>query len=189
MIIASGALPLLAADEAPSPIIPETGEIIVGLIAFVLVAFLLVKYLFPRMEKTFQARVEAIEGGIAKAEAAQAEANALLEQYRSQLAEARTEAAGIRDEARAEGLAIIEDLRAEAQAESERIIARGNDQLAAQRETIVAELRGEIGRISVDLASRIIGENLADDTRARATVERFLTELEGETSGTTAGRA
>ncbi|MDQ1647628.1 MAG: F-type H+-transporting ATPase subunit b, partial [Cryptosporangiaceae bacterium] len=115
--------------------------------------------------------------------------NALLEQYRAQLAEARTEAAAIRDEARAEGQRILEDMRTEARTESERIIARGYDQLAAQREHIVAELRGEIGRISVDLASRIIGENLADDARTAATVERFLTELEGETTGTPAGRA
>jgi F-type H+-transporting ATPase subunit b len=183
MIIAAGVPVLLAAEAAPTPVIPDVGEIIIGVIAFAVLAYLLVKFVFPRMEATFQARVDAIEGGIARAEAAQAEASALLEQYRTQLAEARTEAAGIRDEARAEGQRIIEDLRAEAQAEAERIIARGSDQLAAQRESIVAELRGEIGQISVDLASKIIGENLADDTRTRATVERFLTELEGQTAG------
>jgi F-type H+-transporting ATPase subunit b len=185
MIIASGAPALLAAEEAPSPIIPPLGELVVGLVAFGVFAYLLVKFVFPRMEKTFAARVDAIEGGIARAEAAQREANGLLEQYRAQLAEARTEAAAIRDEARVEGQRIIEDLRAEAQAEAERIIARGSDQLAAQRESIVAELRGEIGQISVELASKIIGEHLADDARTRATVERFLTELEGETAGRT----
>jgi F-type H+-transporting ATPase subunit b len=81
----------------------------------------------------------------------------------------------------------MEDMRAEAQAESARIIQRGEDQLLAARESIVAELRGDIGRISVELASRIIGENLADDARTAATVERFLVELEGEAAG--AGRS
>ncbi len=180
---------VIAAEAGGNPLIPIVPELIVGSIGFAVLCFVLMKFVFPRMEATFQARVEAIEGGIARAEAAQAEANALLEQYRVQLAEARTEAAAIRDEARAEGLRIVEDLRADAHAESERIIARGNDQLAAQRESIVAELRGEIGRISVDLASKIIGENLADDRRTAATVERFLTDLEGQPTGTAAGRA
>jgi F-type H+-transporting ATPase subunit b len=178
---------IAAAQE--NPLIPIGPELVMGIIGFSVLCFVLMKFVFPRMEATFQARVEAIEGGIAKAEAAQAEANALLEQYRAQLAEARTEAAAIRDEARAEGQRILEDMRTEARTEADRIIARGYDQLTAQREHIVAELRGDIGRISVDLASKIIGENLADDARSAATVERFLTELEGETSGTAAGRA
>jgi F-type H+-transporting ATPase subunit b len=187
MLLASSTPAVTAAEEVP--IVPVMGELIIGIIAFVVLAFLLMRFVFPRMEATFAARVDAIEGGIARAEAAQAEANELLEQYRAQLAEARNDAAAIRDEARAEGQRILEDLRTEAQAEAERIIARGTDQLAAQRESIVAELRGEIGQLSVELASRIIGENLADDSRTAATIERFLTELEGETSGTAAGRA
>ncbi len=52
-------------------------------------------------QKVLDERSELIEGGIKKAEEAQAEAAAALEQYRSQLAEARTEAAQIREEARA----------------------------------------------------------------------------------------
>jgi F-type H+-transporting ATPase subunit b len=177
-------LHILAAEvEPPNPIFPIWQEIVIGVVAFALLCYVLMKYVFPRMEATFQARVEAIEGGIARANAAQAEAKALLEQYKAQLAEARAEAQAIRDEARAEGARIIEDLRTEAQAEAARIVARGEEQLAAQRESIVAELRADIGRISVDLASKIIQENLADDARAAATVERFLTELEGTPAG------
>ena len=61
----------------------------------------------------------------------QAEAKAALEQYRSQLAEARNEAAQIRDQARAEGQQILEELRTQAQEESARIVARGEEQLAS----------------------------------------------------------
>src|SRR3954470_20757111 len=100
-----------AADDSGSQvIIPNLPEIIVGLVAFGLLVWVLAKYVFPRMEATFQARVEAIEGGIKKAEQAQAEANKLLEDYRHQLQEARTEAARIRDEARADATGIREDL-------------------------------------------------------------------------------
>ena len=109
----------------------------------------------------------------------QAEAQAALEQYRAQLAEARTEAAQIRDQARAEGQQILEELRAQAQEESARIVARGEEQLTAQRQQIVHELRGQIGTLAVDLAGRVVGESLADDARRSGTVDRFLTELDG----------
>jgi F-type H+-transporting ATPase subunit b len=164
-----------------NPIIPIWQEIVVGGVAFALLCYVLMKFVFPQMEKTFAARVDAIEGGIKRAEVAQAEANQLLEQYRVQLSEARTEAARIRDEARADAEGIRQDVLAKAREESERIIAAGRDQLAAQRESIVRELRTEVGTLAVDLASRIVGESLADEARSRGTVERFIDELGGAT--------
>jgi len=170
---------LAAETEAEhNPIIPLWEELVVGSIAFALICYVLMKFVFPRMEETFRARVDAIEGGIKRAEEAQAEANELLEQYRAQLAEARTEAARIRDEARADAEGIRSDVLAKAREESERIIAAGRDQLAAQRESIVRDLRSEVGALAVDLASRIVGESLADEARNRGTVDRFINELD-----------
>ncbi len=168
----------LAQEASHNPVLPIWQEIVVGLIAFGVLSWVLMKTVFPRMEQTFQARVEAIEGGIKRAEDAQAEANALLEQYRQQLTEARTAAAHIRDEARADASAIKDDILAQAQQERDRIIAAGREQLSADRQTLVRELRAEIGSLSVELASRIVGESLADEARKRGTVDRFLTELE-----------
>ncbi|MEO3778762.1 F0F1 ATP synthase subunit B [Micromonospora sp. B11E3] len=172
---------LLAAEGGESthnPIIPLWQELVVGGIAFVVLCIVLMKFVFPRMEQTFQARVDAIEGGIKRAEAAQAEANQLLEQYRAQLAEARTDAARIRDDARADAEGIRQDILAKAREESDRIIAAGKEQLAAERATIVRELRTEVGTIAVDLASKIVGESLADEARRKGTVDRFLNDLE-----------
>src|SRR3712207_5916297 len=174
---------VLAATEAHNPLIPPWGEIIVGLIAFGIVFFVFAKFVAPRFEQVFQARRDAIEGGIERAEAMQAEAKAALEQYRAQLAEARTEAAQIRDAARAEGQQIIEELRTQAQEESARIVARGEEQLTAQRQQVVNELRGQIGALAVDLAGRIVGESLAEDARRSGTVDRFLDQLESMAAG------
>jgi F-type H+-transporting ATPase subunit b len=169
---------ILAAEEH-NPLIPPLGEIIIGLIAFAIVFFVFAKLVAPRFEQVFRARREAIEGGIERAEAMQAEAKAALEQYRAQLAEARGEAAQIRDQARAEGQQILEELRTQAQEESARIVARGEEQLASQRQQVVNELRGQIGTLAVDLAGRVVGESLAEDARRRGTVDRFLAELDG----------
>jgi F-type H+-transporting ATPase subunit b len=169
----------ILAAEAHNPLIPPVGEIIIGTIAFAIVFFVFAKFVAPRFEQVFQARREAIEGGMERAEAMQAEAKAALEQYRAQLAEARNEAAQIRDHARAEGQQILEELRAQANEESKRIVARGEEQLATQRQQLVNELRGQIGTLAVDLAGRVVGESLAEDARRRGTVDRFLAELDG----------
>ena len=172
-----------AGETTHNPILPIWQEMVVGAIAFAVLCFVLMKFVFPIMEKTFAARVDAIEGGLKRAEVAQAEANELLEQYRAQLAEARTEAARIRDEARADAEGIRQDVLAKAREESDRIIASGRDQLAAQRESIVRELRSEIGELAVDLAGKIVGESLADEARNRGTVDRFLNELSAGSAG------
>ncbi|WP_020670675.1 F0F1 ATP synthase subunit B [Amycolatopsis nigrescens] len=168
---------LVLAAEAPNPIIPHPSEMIIGLVAFLLLLWVLKKYAVPRFEALYKERTEKIEGGIEKAEKAQAEAEEALEQYKAQLAEARAEAAKIRDDARLEAEQIKDELRVEAQAESQRIVAQGEAQLQAQRAQIVAELRAELGRNSVELASRIVGESLQDEARQRGTVDRFLAEL------------
>ncbi|MER5453245.1 MULTISPECIES: F0F1 ATP synthase subunit B [Micromonospora] len=160
------------------PLIPLWQELVIGTIAFALLCFVLLKFVMPRIEAMYQARVEAIEGGLKRAEAAQAEANQLLEQYRAQLAEVRTEAARIRDDARADAESIRTDILAKAREESDRIIAAGRESLAVERQTIVRELRAEVGGLAVDLAGRIVGESLADEARRKGTVERFLTDLE-----------
>ena len=171
-----------AAEETHNPLLPPVGEIIIGLIAFAVVLFVVSRFVAPQFEKAFVARRDAIEGGIERAEAMQAEAKAALEQYRAQLAEARTEAAQIRDAARAEGQQILEELRTQAQQESARIVARGEEQLAASRQQVINELRGQIGTLAVDLAGRVVGESLADDARRSGTVDRFLDSLDGMTA-------
>jgi F-type H+-transporting ATPase subunit b len=169
----------LAAEGAEhSPILPIWQEMVIGTISFALLVFVLLKFVMPRMESMYQARVEAIEGGLKRAEAAQAEANKVLEQYKAQLAEVRSEAARIRDDARVDAEGIRQDVLAKAREEADRIIAAGRESLAVERQTIVRELRAEVGTLAVDLASKIVGESLADEARQKGTVERFLTGLE-----------
>lgn len=182
------AAPLVLAAERP-PVVPVVGELIIGFIAFGILCFILMRYVFPKMEQTYRARVDAIEGGLRRAEQAQEQAQQLLERYNSQLAQARGEAMRIRDEAREEGHQILQDLRVQANIEAQRIIAHGEQQLVTSRQQLVSQLRTEIGELSVELASRIVGEALADQTRRAGTVERFLDELERNNDRAPAGAA
>jgi F-type H+-transporting ATPase subunit b len=172
-----------AAGEDPNPLVPHIAEIIVGLIAFGILYYFVAKFVVPRFEKAFAERTEAIEGGLAKAEVAQAEAAAALEQYQAQLADARGEAGQIREEARAQGAAILAEMRQQAQAESDRLVANAQSQIEAERAAAVASLHAEVGTLASQLAEKIVGESLSDDERQQRVIDRFIADLESQPSG------
>nr|WP_205709117.1 F0F1 ATP synthase subunit B [Kineococcus siccus] len=160
------------------PILPHIGELVVGIIFAIIVYVVVAKKVVPRLETMYEERRAAIEGNVEKAERAQAEAAAALEEYKAQLAEARTEANRIREEARQQGAAIVVELREQAQAESDRITTAARQQIEAERTQATAQLRQEVGRLATDLASRIVGESLHDSARQSGVVDRFLADLE-----------
>jgi F-type H+-transporting ATPase subunit b len=174
------AMNLLAVEEQqnPNPLIPEIAELVVGTIAFFIVFFALARILLPNIQRALAQRTDAIEGGIRRAEEAQAEAQRTLEQYREQLAEARHEAARLREEAREQGSAILAEMRENAQAEARRLIEGAHQQIEADRKQAFASLRNDVGTLATSLAERIVGESLQDEVRKRRTVDRFLAELE-----------
>lgn len=161
-------------------------EIVIALICFFIVFGALAKFALPNIRKTLDERADAIEGGIKRAEEAQAEAARLADDYRAQLAQAREEAAAIRAQAQADRTAIIEEARSEAAAAAATVTQRAEAQLAADRAQTIASLRTEVGALAVTLAGKVVGESLTDDARARATVERFIADL--ESSAAEAGR-
>ncbi|HXD27651.1 F0F1 ATP synthase subunit B [Arthrobacter sp. JSM 101049] len=173
---------LSAAEGKVNPLVPNVWEIALTLVTFIVLLFIVNKFVVPAFEKTYEERSAAIEGGIAKAEAAQAEANAALDEYKQQLLDARTEANRIREEARAEGSKILADLKEKAAAESARITEQAHVQIEAERQAAVVSLRGEVGTLATQLASRIVGEALDDDARSARVVDRFLSDLENQQS-------
>ncbi|QGV82568.1 F0F1 ATP synthase subunit B [Streptomyces ficellus] len=164
--------------EKENPLIPPWPEVVIGLIAFVIVFAFLAKKLLPNINKVLEERREAIEGGIEKAEAAQIEAESVLEQYKAQLAEARHEAARLRQEAQEQGTAIIQEMKAEGQRQREEIIAAGHTQIEADRKAAATALRQDVGKLATDLAGKLVGESLEDVARQSRTIDRFLDELE-----------
>jgi F-type H+-transporting ATPase subunit b len=177
------------AQAQQNPLVPDLTELIIGAVSFLIVFGLLAKVLLPRITKTLEERTDAIEGGLHRAEEAQAEANRTLQQYRDQLAESRHEASKLREEAREQGAEIKAELRAEGEAERQRIVDAARAQLDADRQQALTSLRAEVGALAVELASRIVGESLEDEARQLRTVDRFLAELEERSGSGTGARA
>jgi F-type H+-transporting ATPase subunit b len=160
------------------PLVPTWTELIIGTIAFLIVFGFLGRILLPRAQKMLAERTNQIEGGLQRAEEAQAEAQETLERYRQQLAEARHEAARLREEAREQGAQIIAEMRQQAEAEARRITESAQQQIQAERQQALVALRSEVGTLATDLASRVVGESLTDEARQSRVVDRFLDDLE-----------
>ena len=170
-----------AAEEAGhNPLIPAWYDIIWSSLCFVIILFVFWKVALPKMKDLLDKRSAAIEGNIAKADEAQRKAEAALEEYTAQLAEARKEAGEIRDAAREDGKKIVAEAKDQASVEASRLTAAAHTQIEAERQQAVTSLRAEVGLLATSLAGRIVGESLDDDERAKRTVERFLKELENQ---------
>ena len=168
------------APEGAAIFFPAVYDILWSAVVFVVIALFFALFAIPRFRKILDERAERIEGGVARAEQAQAEAAEALDEYKKQLADARAEAARIREAARAEGSEILAEMKQHAQDEAERITATAHAQIEAERQAAVASLRAEVGSLAIDLASGVIGESLADDARSAAVVDRFLADLEAD---------
>ncbi|MGC4175195.1 F0F1 ATP synthase subunit B [Demequina sp.] len=171
---------VLAAEEGAqhNPLLPEPFEIFWSFVALAIIFGAFFKWVLPSLLGNLDKRAELIEGGITKAEKAQAEAAAALEEYTAQLTDARAEAARIREDARAEASQILAETREKATKEAERIAAGAQKALEAERQQTIVALRSEVGALATELASRIVGESLADDARQQRVIDTFLDDLE-----------
>lgn len=170
---------VLAADETEqNPLLPATYDIVWSAVVFVILLFAFWKFFLPKAQAMLDARAEAIEGNIAKADEAQAKAEAALQEYTQQLASARQEAGEIREAARADATKIVAEARDDATTEQARIVSAAQAQIEAERQSAAVSLRKDVGSLAIDLASGVVGESLSDDQRASALVDRFLSDLE-----------
>lgn len=167
-----------AEGESPNPLLPAGYDIIWSGLWFLIILVVVWKVALPRLTKMLDERSAAIEGNIAKADEAQKQAEAALEEYTRQLAEARTEAGEIREAAREDGKKIIAEAKETAASEAARLTATAHTQIEAERQTALVSLRSEVGSLALDLAGGVVGETLSDDARAAAVVDRFLADLE-----------
>jgi F-type H+-transporting ATPase subunit b len=163
------------------------GTFIAQLFAFLVVLAVLWRFVLPPVSKAMRDRQAMIKSQLDEGQQATERLKQAEAEYRKALEEARTTAATIRETARADAVAIREEILERAGQERDRIVESGREQLASERQTLVRELRSELGSLAVELASRILGESLAEEARQRGTVERFLAELGEGTEAAGAG--
>ena len=169
---------LIASGEIQNPLLPAPADLLWSAVVFAIILIFFWKKVLPNVSAMLEARGNAIEGNIEKADAAQREAEEALAKYTAQLADARAEAGKIRDAARADGAKIVTEAKESASTEAARITATANAQIEAERQSALVSLKSEVGSLAIDLASGVIGEALTDDKKSKALVDRFLADLE-----------
>ena len=169
---------LIASEEIQNPLLPAPADLLWSAVVFAIILIFFWKKVLPNVSAMLEARGNAIEGNIEKADAAQREAEEALAKYTAQLADARAEAGKIRDAARADGAKIVTEAKETASTEAARITATAKAQIEAERQSALVSLKSEVGTLAIDLASGVIGEALTDDKKSKALVDRFLADLE-----------
>jgi F-type H+-transporting ATPase subunit b len=159
-----------------SPIWPATNEIVWGSISFLILFVLLAKLAYPQLKASLDARAEKIRRTLDEAESTRGEAQEILEEYRSQLADAKSEAARIIEEARQAADKLRQDLRRQAEAEVADIKQRAQEDIAAQVDRAKADLQARVGTLSIELAEKIVESNLDHDANMRL-VENYITSV------------
>jgi F-type H+-transporting ATPase subunit b len=169
-----------AAETTESParlLLPEQAELIAGIVAFLIVYVFVWRRAAPAIKRSMEARQAAIGGQIQEAEAAKAEAQTLLSDYKAQLAEVRSKQDAIVEEARKDAEALRADILAKAQTEADAILTKAREEAAAEKARVLTDARSEVANLSIDLAERVVGESLDRETQL-CLVERYIAELE-----------
>lgn len=162
---------------AKNPLIPEMYDIVWSAVVFLIILVVFWIKILPKFTEMLDQRAAAIEGNIAKADEAQAKAEEMLQEYNAQLAGARQEAGEIREAARQDATKIVAKAKEQATTEQDRIVSTAKAQIEGERQSALVSLRKEVGSLAVDLASGVVSENLSDDQKAAAYVDKFLNEL------------
>jgi F-type H+-transporting ATPase subunit b len=162
-------------------LLPDSSELIAGVIAFLIIFAVVWKYALPTLSKTLEARQEAIVGQIRDAEETKAQAESLLADYKTQVEGAQGEANEIIEEARVTAESMRTDIVSRADAEAASLLDRARSDVAIEKDRAAAALRQDVANLSLDMAEKVVAGSLDRDAQA-ALVDHYLDELDGLSS-------
>lgn len=169
----------IAKEGGFNPLNPEPGLYVWTTIAFLFVLFVLAKKVFPKLAEGLADREQRIKADLERAEETRLDAERVLDDYRSRVAQAREEANGIVDEARQAAEAVRADLVKRAEAEARLIVDKAQKELAGERDRTLNELQTQLASWSTEIASRIVQKELTSESQ-RDLVDAFIRDVASE---------
>lgn len=152
------------------------GLIIWTWITFGIVFFALKKFAWGPLLQMVSDREKNIVNAIESAKRERAEAEKLLEEQKTAIAQARAEAAEQVRKTQGEMEKFREELMGKARKEAEDLKADARRTIEDERTRAVAELRGEAVKLSLQVAEKLLGEKL-DDAKHQQLAQQFVAEL------------
>ena len=167
-------------QKAPSPILPETNELIWGAISFTVLMVLLWKFAWPGIKTGMEGRTERIRADLDSADSAKADAQHLLDDYKAQLADAKNESARIIEEARQTADGLKRDAEQRLQTELVDLRARAAADVEAAKAQAISDLRAEVATLAIGAAEVVIQKNLDRDTQVQL-IENYINQVGART--------
>ena len=164
-----GASVLAAGEGGSNNFLIPNGTFFVVLAIFLIVLGVIGTFVVPPIMRVLGERDAMVKKTIEDNRSAAEQFDAAHADYEAAMARARGEASGIRDEARAQGRSILEEMRGRASEEVALTLQRAGEELKQQGDAIAADLRSSVERLSVTLAGRVLGVDLTPAKKTAAT--------------------
>ena len=167
-----GAAPTQGGEaHVATPFDINAGLMLWTLIVFGILLVLLWRFAWPAILGSVEERERKIAKQLADAQAANAEAQKLLEEHKAAIAGARGEAQDILAKAKSLAQKEREALVAKGHEEQERMLERARKEIGAERDKAIQELRREAVELSIAAASKLVETNLDSDANRRLVTE------------------
>ena len=168
----------LAEESAVGPdiLIPKMAEFIPALIAFIIIWVILAKLVWPSVLEMMEKRQQKIQDDLDAAERSKIEAAEEAKSYEAKILDAHHEADAIVAKAKKEAEEVRTAVLAKAQREAADIIAKAHGAVDSERHKAMIELSSSVVDLSVEIASKIIGNDLSVEEQRRL-AEKYLAEV------------
>jgi len=165
-------------DPGSALVIPDPGMVIWTWLVFFLVLFILRRFAWKPILKSLEEREESIKNSIGDAEEANRSLERAMQDQRTLIDEGRKKAAGAINDAGNTATAAADELRENARKESEKMIAEARSEIIREQENALAELKSDVGDLSVMVVSKLLDADL-DNDRNRGLAKEYMTALSG----------
>lgn len=155
---------------------PEPGLVIWSGLTFLILFALLRKFAWKPILDSIRTRENKIEQALLAAQRANDEYKKVEEAKAQMTAEARLERDTLLREARAMKDSIVEEAKTAAAAEANKIMEGARAQIEKEKAEAVKELKQQVAALSVEIASRIMIEELKGEGRQEKLIEKYLSE-------------
>jgi F-type H+-transporting ATPase subunit b len=157
---------------------PAIGTIFWSALIFGLFFLILTKFAWKPILNAVKARDEMIKGSLESAEKAKAEMLKLQSDNEAILRKAREERENILKEAREIRDKLISEAKGKATEEAEKLIEKARIGIEGEKRKALSEIHDQVATLSVDIASKLLGEKLKQSGEQEKLIDNYLKEID-----------
>ena len=163
--------------QLPSILTPDLGLLFWMLLAFLVVFGVLAKFGFPAITKMVEERKQYIDDSLRKAHEASERLENIKQEGEAILQEAREKQAQMLKEAAETRENIVETAQQKAREEGARLLSEAKAEIEQEKQAAIADIRRQVAELSVEIAEKVLKENLKGNKDQMSLIDRMLDEV------------